>query len=49
MTKDEELELKKRKQELLETKQKAQADQQKDYMNIVEDSMRQQQQQQTSK
>ena len=43
--KEEELELKKRKQELLEAQQKAQIDQQKDFMNTVRDCMRQQQQQ----
>ena len=43
--KEEELELKKRKQELLEAQQKAQIDQQKDFMNTVRESMRQQQQQ----
>ena len=43
--KEEELELKKRKQELFEAQQKAQIDQQKDFMNTVRKSMRQQQQQ----
>ena len=43
--KEEELELKKQKQELLEAQQKAQIDQQKDFMNTVRESMRQQQQQ----
>ena len=43
--KEGELELKKRKQELFEAQQKAQIDQQKDFMNTVRKSMRQQQQQ----
>ena len=43
--KEEALELKKRKQELFEAQQKAQIDQQKDFMNTVRESMRQQQQQ----
>ena len=43
--KEEELEIKKRKQELLEAQRKAQIDQQKDFMNTVRESMRQQQQQ----
>ena len=40
--KEEELELEKRKQELLEAEQKAQTDQQKDFMNTVRESMKQQ-------